>query len=201
MARRSWKVNWQSARRLSLIHICATVFGYYVDDPERFGIVEFDKNGKAISIEEKPEHPKSNYCVTGLYFYDNRVVEFAKNLKPSARGELEITDLNRIYLEDGTLNVELLGQGFTWLDTGTHESLVDATNFVKTVEQHQHRKIACLEEIAYLNGWISKDELMEVYEVMKKNQYGPVSYTHLDVYKRQVQDRISEEIRIGVPEI
>ena len=150
----------------------ATVFGYYVDDPERFGIVEFDKNGKAISIEEKPEHPKSNYCVTGLYFYDNRVVEFAKNLKPSARGELEITDLNRIYLEDGTLNVELLGQGFTWLDTGTHESLVDATNFVKTVEQHQHRKIACLEEIAYLNGWISKDELMEVYEVMKKNQYG-----------------------------
>ena len=150
----------------------ATVFGYYVDDPERFGIVEFDKNGKAISIEEKPEHPKSNYCVTGLYFYDNRVVEFAKNLKPSARGELEITDLNRIYLEDGSLNVELLGQGFTWLDTCTHESLVDATNFVKTVEQHQHRKIACLEEIAYLNGWISKDELLEVYEVMKKNQYG-----------------------------
>ena len=150
----------------------ATVFGYYVDDPQRFGIVEFDENGRAISIEEKPEHPKSNYCVTGLYFYDNRVVEFAKNLKPSARGELEITDLNRIYLEDGTLNVELLGQGFTWLDTGTHESLVDATNFVKTVEQHQHRKIACLEEIAYLNGWISKDELMEVYEVMKKNQYG-----------------------------
>ena len=150
----------------------ATVFGYYVDDPERFGIVEFDKNGKAVSIEEKPEHPKSNYCVTGLYFYDNRVVEFAKNLKPSVRGELEITDLNRIYLEDGSLNVELLGQGFTWLDTGTHESLVDATNFVKTVEQHQHRKIACLEEIAYLNGWISKDELMEVYEVMKKNQYG-----------------------------
>ena len=150
----------------------ATVFGYYVDDPERFGIVEFDKNGKAISIEEKPAHPKSNYCVTGLYFYDNRVVEYAKNLKPSARGELEITDLNRIYLENGELNVELLGQGFTWLDTGTHESLVDATNFVKTVEQHQHRKIACLEEIAYLNGWISKDDLMEVYEVMKKNQYG-----------------------------
>ena len=119
----------------------ATVFGYYVDDPERFGIVEFDKNGKAVSIEEKPEHPK-------------------------------ITDLNRIYLEDGSLNVELLGQGFTWLDTGTHESLVDATNFVKTVEQHQHRKIACLEEIAYLNGWISKVDLMEVYEVMKKNQYG-----------------------------
>ena len=150
----------------------ATVFGYYVDDPERFGIVEFDKNGKAVSIEEKPEHPKSNYCVTGLYFYDNRVVEYAKNLKPSARGELEITDLNRIYLEDNSLNVELLGQGFTWLDTGTHESLVDATNFVKTVEQHQHRKIACLEEIAYLNGWISKEEVLEVYEVLKKNQYG-----------------------------
>ena len=139
---------------------------------ERFGIVEFDKNGKAVSIEEKPEHPKSNYCVTGLYFYDNRVVEYAKNLKPSARGELEITDLNRIYLEDNSLNVELLGQGFTWLDTGTHESLVDATNFVKTVEQHQHRKIACLEEIAYLNGWISKEEVLEVYEVLKKNQYG-----------------------------
>ena len=131
----------------------ATVFGYYVDDPERFGIVEFNKNGKAVSIEEKPEKPKSNYCVTGLYFYDNRVVEYAKNLTPSARGELEITDLNRIYLENNALNVELLGQGFTWLDTGTHESLVDATNFVKTVETHQHRKIACLEEIAYLNGW------------------------------------------------
>ena len=150
----------------------ATVFGYYVDDPERFVIVEFDKDGKAISIEEKPEKPKSNYCVTGLYFYDNRVVEYVKNLKPSARGELEITDLNRIYLEDGNLNVELLGQGFTWLDTGTHESLVDATNFVKTIEQHQHRKIACLEEIGYLNGWISKEEVLKVYEVLKKNQYG-----------------------------
>ena len=150
----------------------ATVFGYYVDDPERFGIVEFDKNGKAVSIEEKPEHPKSNYCVTGLYFYDNHVVEYAKNLKPSARGELEITDVNRIYLEKGNLNVVLLGQGFTWLDIGTHESLVDATNFVKTVEDHQHRKIACLEEIAYLNGWITKDDVLKVYEVLKKNQYG-----------------------------
>ena len=150
----------------------ATVFGYYVDDPERFGIVEFDKDGKAVSIEEKPEKPKSNYCVTGLYFYDNRVVEYAKNLKPSARGELEITDLNRIYLESGELDVTLLGQGFTWLDTGTHESLVEATNFVKTVETHEHRKIACLEEIAYTNGWITKDGVMEAYEILKKNQYG-----------------------------
>ncbi len=150
----------------------ATIFGYYVDDPERFGIVEFDPNGRAVSIEEKPEHPKSNYCVTGLYFYDNRVINFAENLKPSKRGELEITDLNRIYLERGELNVELLGQGFTWLDTGTHESLADATNFVKTLETHQHRKIACLEEIAYLNGWITRDEVLKVYEKLKKNQYG-----------------------------
>lgn len=150
----------------------ATIFGYYVDDPERFGIVEFNSEGKAVSIEEKPEKPKSNYCVTGLYFYDNKIVEYAKNLKPSARGELEITDLNRIYLEQGCLNVELLGQGFTWLDTGTHESLVEATNFVKTVENHQHRKIACLEEIAYLNGWITKEEVLKVYERLKKNQYG-----------------------------
>ena len=150
----------------------ATVFGYYVDDPERFGIVEFDDQGKAVSIEEKPEHPKSNYCVTGLYFYDNRVVEYAKSLKPSARGELEITDLNRIYLENGELDVTLLGHGFTWLDTGTHESLVEATNFVKTVETHQHRKIACLEEIAYLNGWITKEQVLETYEELKKNQYG-----------------------------
>ena len=150
----------------------ATVFGYYVDDPERFGIVEFDKEGHAISIEEKPAKPKSNYCVTGLYFYDNQVVEYAKGLKPSARGEYEITDLNRIYLEAGRLNVELLGQGFTWLDTGTHASLVEATNFVKTIEEHQHRKIACLEEIAYLNGWITADDVLKVYEVLKKNQYG-----------------------------
>ena len=150
----------------------ATIFGYYVDDPERFGIVEFDPNGRAVSIEEKPEHPKSNYCVTGLYFYDNRVINFAENLKPSKRGELEITDLNRIYLERGELNVELLGQGFTWLDTGTHESLADATNFVKTLETHQHRKIACLEEIAYLNGWITHDDVLKVYEKLKKNQYG-----------------------------
>jgi glucose-1-phosphate thymidylyltransferase len=149
----------------------ATVFGYYVDDPERFGIVEFDKNGKAVSIEEKPEKPKSNYCVTGLYFYDNKVVSYAKSLKPSPRGELEITDLNRIYLENNALNVELLGQGFTWLDTGTHESLVEATNFVKTVEDHQHRKIACLEEIAYLKGWVEKEDVLKVCEELN-NQYG-----------------------------
>lgn len=150
----------------------ATIFGYYVDDPERFGIVEFDSEGKVVSIEEKPENPKSNYCVTGLYFYDNRVVEYAKQLKPSWRGELEITDLNRIYLENGELEIQLLGQGFTWLDTGTHDSLVDATNFVRTIESHQHRKIACLEEIACQNGWIGRKELLQTYEVYKKNQYG-----------------------------
>ena len=167
----------------------ATVFGYYVDDPERFGIVEFDKNGKAISIEEKPEHPKSNYCVTGLYFYDNRVVEFAKSLKPSARGELEITDLNRIYLEKGELDVILLGQGFTWLDTGTHESLVEATNFVKTVETHQHRKIACLEEIAYLNGWITREEVLAADEVDTKNQSG--KYLK-DILDRKYVDKLHQ---------
>jgi glucose-1-phosphate thymidylyltransferase len=150
----------------------ATVFGYFVDDPERFGVVSFDQNGKVISIEEKPKQPNSNYAVTGLYFYDNRVVEYAKNLKPSARGELEITDLNRIYLENGELDVAVLGQGFTWLDTGTHESLVDATNFVHTIEIHSHRKIACLEEIGYLNGWINADQMQEAYEKYKNNQYG-----------------------------
>lgn len=159
----------------------ATVFGYYVEDPERFGVVEFDKEGKVISLEEKPENPKSNYAVTGLYFYDNKVVEYAKNLKPSARGELEITDLNRIYLEDDKLNVTLLGDGFTWLDTGTHESLADATNFVQTIETHQNRKIACLEEIAFEQGWISCDALNEIYEIYKKNQYG--------VYLKKLIDR------------
>lgn len=150
----------------------ATIFGYYVDDPGRFGIVEFDSDGNAVSIEEKPRQPKSNYCVTGLYFYDNRVVEYAKRLKPSKRGELEITDLNRMYLAQGSLKVEVLGQGFTWLDAGTHESLTDATNFVKTVETHQHRKIGCLEEIAYLNGWISREVLQRICEDYKQNQYG-----------------------------
>lgn len=166
---------------------CATIFGYYVDDPERFGVVEFDKSGKVISIEEKPKKPKSNYCVTGLYFYDSNVVEYAKGITPSKRGELEITDLNKIYLDNDLLNVELLGQGFTWLDTGTHESLVDATNFVKTVETHQHRKIACPEEIAYLNGWISRDELLSTYEKVKKNQYGQYLKDVLDgKYREQL---------------
>ncbi len=150
----------------------ATVFGYYVEDPQRFGIVEFNKNGKAISIEEKPKNPKSNYCVTGLYFYDNSVVEYAKKLTPSKRGEYEITDLNQIYLEKQALHVEVLGQGFTWLDTGTHESLVDATDFIRTVETHQHRKVACLEEIAYLNGWIDREQLIKLYKPMENNQYG-----------------------------
>ncbi|MFV0255166.1 MAG: glucose-1-phosphate thymidylyltransferase RfbA [Erysipelotrichaceae bacterium] len=150
----------------------ATVFGYYVEDPERFGVVEFDDDGVAVSLEEKPDKPKSNYAVTGLYFYDNKVVEYAKNLKPSARGELEITDLNRIYLENNELNVTLLGDGFTWLDTGTHESLVDATNFVYTIETHQNRKIACLEEISFNNGWIDEHQLNKTYQIYKKNQYG-----------------------------
>lgn len=150
----------------------ATVFGYYVDDPERFGIVEFNKEGKVISIEEKPKCPKSNYCVTGLYFYDNKVVEYVKNQKPSARGELEITDLNKVYLEKGNLHVEVLGQGFTWLDTGTMDSLLDAGNFIRTVETHQHRKVGCIEEIAYLNGWINKEQVLQLCESMKKNEYG-----------------------------
>ena len=150
----------------------ATIFGYYVDDPERFGVVEFDDEGRAISIEEKPAIPKSNYAVTGLYFYDKNVVDFAKKVRPSGRGELEITDLNRMYLENGNLDVTLLGQGFTWLDTGTHESLADATNFVYTVETNQNRKIACLEEIAYNNGWIDKEEMKKACKLYEKNQYG-----------------------------
>lgn len=150
----------------------ATIFGYQVDDPERFGVVEFDKDGKVISIEEKPEKPKSSYCVTGIYFYDNRVVEYAKKITPSNRGELEITDLNKAYLEKGELNVEILDKRFTWLDAGTHESLVKATNFVKGVEIKQGRKIGCIEEIAYLNGWITKEQLTALYEPLKKNEYG-----------------------------
>ena len=150
----------------------ATVFGYYVPDPERFGVVEFDKDGKAISIEEKPTNPKSNYAVTGLYFYDNKVVEKAKQVKPSPRGELEITTLNQMYLSENKLDVVTFGRGFTWLDTGTHESLAEATAFVKMIEDHQGLKISCPEEIAFNNGWISKEELLKIAEPMKKNQYG-----------------------------
>ena len=149
----------------------ATVFGYYVKDPERFGVVEFDKNGKAISLEEKPKEPKSNYAVTGLYFYDNKVVEYAKNLKPSARGELEITDLNKIYLEKNALNVELLGRGFAWLDTGTHKSLLQASQYVQTIEENQGIKIACLEEIAYRVGFLTKDELKNLVKIKANNEY------------------------------
>ena len=150
----------------------ATVFGYYVDDPERFGIVEFDESGKAVSIEEKPKNPKSNYCVTGLYFYDNRVVELAKKVKPSARGELEITDLNRMYLEEGTLNVVTLGRGYAWLDTGTMDALAEATDFVKVIENRLGVKISAIEEIAYKNGWITKEKLLESAEKYGKSPYG-----------------------------
>ena len=149
-----------------------TVFGYYVPDPERFGIVEFDANGKVLSVEEKPQHPKSNYCITGLYFYDNRVVDMAKRVKPSARGELEITDLNRFYLEDGTLNVQLLGRGYAWLDTGTMDSLVDAADFVRTIEPRQGSQIAALEEIAFNEGWIDKETLLQSAQRYGKSPYG-----------------------------
>lgn len=150
----------------------ATVFGYYVDDPERFGIVEFDENGKAVSIEEKPAHPKSNYCVTGLYFYDNRVVELAKQVKPSARGELEITDLNRMYLEMGDLNVVTLGRGYAWLDTGTMDALSEASEFVKVIENRQGIQISAVEEIAYINGWIDREKLLESANRYGKSPYG-----------------------------
>ena len=150
----------------------ATIFGYYVDDPERFGIVEFDENGKAISIEEKPKHPKSNYCVTGLYFYDNRVCEFAKHVKPSARGELEITDLNNMYLQDGSLNVVTLGRGYAWLDTGTIEALAYAGEFIRVIEKRQGIQVAAIEEIAYRQGWISKDDLLKSAKKYGKSPYG-----------------------------
>ncbi len=150
----------------------STVFGYHVDDPQRFGVVEFDEDGKAISLEEKPTNPKSNYAVTGLYFYDNNVVKYAKKIKPSKRGELEITYLNKIYLNENNLDVVTFGRGLTWLDTGTHESLAEATAFVKMIEEHQGVKISCLEEIAYNNKWITKEQLLTIAESMSKNDYG-----------------------------
>lgn len=170
----------------------ASVFGYNVPDPERFGVVEFDKNGKVVSIEEKPEHPKSNYAATGLYFYDNRVIEYAKSLKPSARGEYEITDINKIYLKNGELSVEVLGRGYSWLDTGTFDSLNDASDFVRSVQKNG-QMIACLEEIAYINGWIDSETVREIGEGMSKNSYGKylisLSQTDLSVDPARVFSR------------
>lgn len=162
----------EKLRRAASRKTGATVFGYYVHDPERFGVVEFDENAQAISLEEKPLNPKSNYAVTGLYFYDNSVVELAKKIVPSPRGELEITDINQAYLKNGNLNVEILGRGFAWLDTGTHESLLEASQFIETIEKIQSMKIACIEEIAYNQGYITKDNLLELAAPLKKNQYG-----------------------------
>jgi glucose-1-phosphate thymidylyltransferase len=150
----------------------ATVFGYYVNDPQRYGVAEFDNSGKVLSIEEKPINPKSNYAVVGLYFYPKSVVEIAKNIKPSARGELEITTVNQVYLQQENLKVELMGRGYAWLDTGTHESLLEASTFIQTIEKRQGLKVACLEEIAFDQGWISKDQLMTLAEPLKKNDYG-----------------------------
>jgi len=167
-------------RQASSLNNGATVFGYYVSDPERYGVVEFDKNKKVVGIEEKPEKPKSNYAVTGLYYYDNSVVEKAKKLKPSKRGELEITDLNKLYLEEGTLKTELLGRGMAWLDTGTHESLIQASNFIASIEQRQGLKVSCIEEIAYRKGYINDEQLKRLAESLKKNQYGQYLLKLLD---------------------
>ncbi len=150
----------------------ATVFGYHVNDPERFGVVEFDKHKHALSIEEKPAHPKSNYAVTGLYFYDNDVVNIAENLQPSARGELEITDINKEYLKRGNLDVKLMGRGYAWLDTGTHDSMLEAASFISTIQKRENLKVSCLEEIAFRQGWISKEKLIELAQPLKKNDYG-----------------------------
>lgn len=162
----------ESLKKASAQQSGATVFGYLVNDPERFGVVEFDNDGKAISLEEKPEKPKSNYAVTGLYFYDNQVVEIAKNIEPSERGELEITAVNNVYLSQEQLHVEKLGRGFAWLDTGTHDSLLEASSYVQTIEHRQGLKVACLEEIGWRNGWLSDDELRKQGELLKKTQYG-----------------------------
>jgi len=162
----------KKARKNVEVNRCATVFGYYVNDPERYGVAEFDSSGNVVSIEEKPTNPKSNYAVVGLYFYTNDVVNVAKNIKPSARGELEITTVNQEYLKQNRLKVELMGRGFAWLDTGTHDSLIEASSFVETIEHRQGLKIACLEEIGFSNGWISKEKLIEVAQPMAKNQYG-----------------------------
>ncbi|SER70810.1 glucose-1-phosphate thymidylyltransferase RfbA [Psychrobacillus sp. OK032] len=170
----------------------ATVFGYNVKDPGRFGVVEFDQAGKVISIEEKPKCPKSTYAITGLYFYDNRVVDFAKRIKPSSRGELEITDINKAYLELDDLNVELLGRGFAWLDTGTHESLLEASTYIETIEKRQSLKVACIEEIAYRKGYITKKQLLDLAEPLKKNEYGQylISLSNLQIEKIQKEEVI-----------
>ncbi len=159
-------------KRASQVEKGATVFGYWVADPKRYGIAEFDETGKVVGLEEKPQNPKSNYAVTGLYFYDGRASDFAKSLKPSPRGELEITDLNKVYLNEGTLNLERLGRGYAWLDTGTHQSLLEAANYIETIEARQGLRVSCLEEIAWNNGWISDEDMLRLAQPLKKNGYG-----------------------------